>query len=89
MFKCGLMVMVVTGLIVCPHHNITLVYTTITAHHVITHRALTISTSTLSLMFALSQSRKYLQLLHLDIRRLYIGVVFPLMLKSIVCDHNI
>ena len=48
MFKCGLMVMVVTGLIVCPHHNITLVYTTITAHHVITHRALTISTSTLS-----------------------------------------
>ena len=62
MYKCGLMVMVVTGLIVCPHHTIiTLVYTTITAHHVITHRALTISTSTLSLMFALSQSRKYLQ----------------------------
>ena len=49
MFKCGLMVMVVTGLIVCPHHTIiTLVYTTITAHHVTTHRALTISSSTLS-----------------------------------------
>ena len=38
MYKCGLMVMVVTGLIVCPHHiTITLVYTTTTAHHVITH----------------------------------------------------
>ena len=41
MYKCGLMVMVVTGLIVCPHHTIiTLVYN----HHHCSSRHHTLST---------------------------------------------